>query len=134
MYRYLRVISAFICAVFLFSACANKNSETITGKEFQLLNAPNNAEITISFFKDEPRFAGKSAVNRYFGNYKIDDNEITFSQIGSTMMMGPEELMIAESEYLNFLNTVKSYKIENKKLYLIGEKTLEFKQISTSEE
>ena len=44
------------------------------------------------------------------------------------MMAGPENLMKTESDYLQFLGTVKKYKLEANKLYLIGDKVLEFEE------
>lgn len=132
MGTFFKVILAFISAIFLFSACANNTS--IKGKEFQLINAPDNAEITIGFLSNEPRFAGKAAVNRYFGLYIINGNEVTLSQIGSTMMMGPEKLMKAETDYLQSLGTVKTFNFDGKKLILTGSKTLEFKEIGEVKE
>lgn len=134
MSTFFKVILTFISAIFLFSACANKNDASLMGKEFQLINAPENAQITIGFMKSEAKFAGKAAVNRYFGIYTVDGDNIKFSGVGSTMMMGPENLMKAETEYLQSLAAVKTFKINGKKLILNGSKTLEFEQIGEIKE
>lgn len=134
MSQFVKVILAFVSAIFLFSACANKSDTSLYGKEFQLINAPDNAEITIGFLGDTPRFAGKAPINRYFGLYTLNGNEIKFYQVGTTMMMGPENLMQAETEYLQDLETIESFKLEGKKLLLKGSKTLEFKEIGKMKE
>ena len=134
MNTFFKVILTFISAIFLFSACTNKDKQDIVGKEFKLINSPSNAEITISFLPDAPRFAGKAPVNRYFGIYTMNGNEIKFFQIGTTMMMGPENLMQAETEYLQALETVESFKLKEKTLLLNGSKTLKFKEIGKIEE
>lgn len=132
-----KLLSGFLLAigmVCMLSSCASKSNEQLVGKEFQLVNASDGVQITIRFLKNENRFAGNASVNRYFGVYKISGSNINLSEVGSTMMMGPENLMKSEAEYLHFLSTVKSYKLNGKKLFLTGSKTLEFEQIGNINE
>lgn len=96
----------------------------------------NNAEITISFNPAEMKYAGKSAVNRYFGAYKLEGNKLTLGPAGVTMMMGPQELMQAEQNYLQSLSKVVSYERKGDELTLTtsdGQK-LSFKQTNETEE
>ncbi|MDO4184824.1 MAG: META domain-containing protein, partial [Rhodospirillales bacterium] len=89
---------------------------------------PDNAEITIGFEKNS--FYGVSAVNRYMGTYEIKGNNITFNMGGSTMMMGPLNLMDVESDYLKFLSHVKNYDLENDHLMLSdGNKTIKYEMM-----
>lgn len=116
---------SLILGVLMFTACTAKTSDSFVGKEYKLVNAPNNAEITLGFDGKENRFFGKAAINNYFGSYTLDGNNVTFGPAGSTMMAGPEELMKAESAYLQFLPEVKTYKLEGKKLTLTNGKNEE---------
>ncbi|MDI9869124.1 META domain-containing protein [Flectobacillus roseus] len=61
---------------------------------------------------------GKSAVNSIFGGLKIlsfDENtqigKAAITQLGSTKMAGPEDLMNCELRYFTLLNATKDFKI-----------------------
>ena len=104
---------SLILGTLLFAACTAETPDCFVGKEYKLQNATANAEI-------ENRFFGKSAINNYFGSYTLDGDKITFGPAGATMMAGPQELMTAEQEYLQFLPTVKHFKLDGEKLTLSG--------------
>ncbi len=104
----------------LVAACS-KEPASINGKEYKLVNTPDNAVVTIAFEETGDKFSGQAPVNRYFGSYVIEGEAFTFGPAGSTMMAGPENLMKAEYEYLQFLPTVKTYKVDGKKLTLSNE-------------
>ena len=115
----MKKLLAAVAGILMFAACSSK-ADSFVGKEYKMVNAPADAAITIGFDGSESRYFGKSAVNRYFGSYTIDGNTLEFGPAGVTMMAGPEPLMQAESEYLQDLSTVNSYKLEGKKLTLIN--------------
>ena len=106
-----------LCTVLALVACAGK--ATSLNGEYKMLNAPENAEITIGFEGD--RYFGAAAVNRYFGSFEKEGNQIKFGPSGATMMAGPENLMKAEHQYLQDLAKVKTYTIEGNTLTLKGE-------------
>ncbi len=97
--------------------CGGTSVHTLKGKEFVL----NNSNITISFDESENKFYGK-AVNNYFGEYTKNGDNISLNLQGSTMMMGPEDEMMAETKYFNDLNQITTYKIEGNTLTLKGDK------------
>ena len=75
----------------------------LNGKSFLLDSTKNDLRISISF--DMNRFNGFAGVNNYFGNYEIRrGNIIVFSNIGSTRMSGPPELMQKEYDFLELIN------------------------------
>lgn len=113
MKKFLAVAFTFMLVV----ACS-KESTTINGKEYKLVNAPDNAIVTIAFDETEDKFSGQAPINRYFGSYTVEGENFTFGTAGSTMMAGPQDLMKAEYEYLQFLPTVKTYKLDGKKLIM----------------
>lgn len=108
-----KILSALLVTLTV-TACS-KSEGTITGKTYALL-----PEKTITITFDENRFFGK-ALNNYFGEYKIEQNNLNLTVIGSTMMAGPEEEMKKETEYFQSLGKVKSYTLKNKTLELTGE-------------
>lgn len=126
-------ILSLLAAVLMFGACSSQEQNSFVGKEYKLTQAPNNAEISLGFDGKENRYFGKSAVNNYFGAYTLEGENLSFGPAGATMMAGPEPLMKAEQEYLQFLADVKSYKLEGKKLILNASdgKSLTFEETGT---
>lgn len=112
-----------ICALVLglmLAACNKEATPEIKGNDYILLDAPEGMEITLSFAPDASEFYGQ-AVNRYFGNYKLDGNKIKFSTVGSTMMAAPEPMMNAETNYFKALDNIENISIENGNLILSGD-------------
>ena len=129
-------ILSLLAGVLLFAACSSQEQNSFVGKEYKLTQAPNNTEISLGFDGKENRYFGKSAVNNYFGAYTLEGENLSFGPAGATMMAGPEPLMKAEQEYLQFLADVKSYKLEGKKLILNATdgKTLTFEETGSVSE
>lgn len=109
-----KLLSLF--AVLGLFACTEK-PVSLDG-EYVMLNAPEDAEITIGF--EGERFFGKAAVNNYFGSFTKTDKTIKFGPAGSTMMAGPEPLMKVESTYLQDLVKINGYNLQGKTLILSG--------------
>ena len=74
-------------------------------------------DVTLSL-KADGTFAGQSYVNRYFGEYTLDGNKITFTQMGSTQMFGPE--IEKEDAFFAALAGEQTYEIVDGKLVLSG--------------
>lgn len=81
-------------------------------------------KLTINFEDEKKageeafRFSGKSAVNQFFGTYKITSFDKTtgvgtveMGAIGSTKMAGPEPLMQCENRYFSLLEDVADFSI-----------------------
>lgn len=62
---------------------------------------------------DDGRVSGAGSCNRFMGGYTLSDDgmKIEFSQMASTMMACPEELMRQEGMFLKTLADVKSYSV-----------------------
>ena len=74
-------------------------------------------DVTLSL-KADGTFAGQSYVNRYFGEYTLNGNTITFNPGGSTMMFGPD--MEKEDAFFAALQGEQTYKLVDGKLVLSG--------------
>ena len=72
-------------------------------------------DVTLSL-KADGTFAGQSYVNRYFGEYTLDGNKITFTQMGNTLMFGPE--IEKEDAFFAALAGEQTYEIVDGKLVL----------------
>ncbi|MBI4333017.1 MAG: META domain-containing protein [Chloroflexi bacterium] len=87
-------------------------------------------DITLVFDKSNGRLHGSGGVNTYTGGYQVAGaNLVIRGPIASTMMAGPQNVMDQESRYLTVVQTAESFKIEGKKLQLMGGRnTLNFRQ------
>ena len=93
------------------------------------INGKETGIITLDISDD--RISGSGGVNRYFGSYTVDDGIIEMSYIGSTKMMGPEDLMKVEEEYFSILQDVTSFEIPDRGTLILNSDagSLTFKKI-----
>ncbi len=109
---YLTII--FLCA------CSVEQSPSFKAGSYKLVDSLNNIPTTITFSQDG-KLNGK-VVNYLMGTYELKDkNTITFGPLASTMMMGPQEAMEAEQNFLQIIPKIKSYKMQGNYLVLITE-------------
>lgn len=61
-----------------------------------------NVEITLNFDTAKMEITGKGGCNNYFGNYKLNENELEVGELGATKMScGDDDLL--ENEYFQAL-------------------------------
>ena len=79
-----------------------------------------NSEITATFDSGTHEVDGSAGCNHYFGDYEVDNGELSISAVGSTEMacMEPEGVMDQEYEYLQLLILAASYEIEDSQLQI----------------
>jgi Heat shock protein len=75
-----------------------------------------NIMITLNFSSDI--INGSGGVNNYTAGYKIKGNNISLTQIGSTLRAGFPELMKAEQNYFQILQNVKTFELKGDMLTL----------------
>jgi len=89
-------------------------------------------EITLAFPADDPSAYGSGGCNRYFGDYEVEDDTISFGSIGSTKMFCfGDGVMQQESRYFNALQSADSFKTTGSRLrisYGEGQGVLVFKR------
>ncbi len=129
----MKKLFAFLGLALMAAGCSRQPE--FQGKSYQLQEAQNNATVILEFAADEPRYYG-AVVNRYFGTYELDGNKIKFGPAGVTMMMGPEDQMEAEYNYLQILPRIISYKMDGTNLVLITNngQELGFKEVEAPED
>ncbi|HEY6627415.1 MAG TPA: META domain-containing protein [Acidimicrobiia bacterium] len=77
--------------------------------------------ITLTFEADNA-IAGSSACNSYFGGYTIEGADISFTEMGSTMMAcEPAEVMDSEGMYLDAMSKVDAFTATEDSLTLTGD-------------
>lgn len=94
--RYLFVFLQ-ILSVFVLCSCKSPQKE-LTERSFELQDMfGNRASVT---FKADGSFYGFSGVNRFFGNYKLAGDRISFDKMGSTRMAGSPSAMKFEDKFM----------------------------------
>ena len=124
------IFTMFVLNCFVLSAYAQKrNIYTLNETSWELgkiqqkdkiLSIPKGTNITINFSKDS--INGHSAVNTYFGNYKIQNNILILPNVGSTEMAGPQELMDIERKFFDILQSSPKISYDKETLTLSNNK------------
>jgi heat shock protein HslJ len=127
------VFAALIATV--FAACADPGEEaasdptttawvleagTLDGSDIPTVEGH---PITLVFDTEAGMASGTSACNQYFGAYTLSGAELTFTDIGQTMMActDPPEVMESETAYLTALGLVEIFTLEGNELNISGE-------------
>ncbi len=78
--------------------------------------------ITLIFDEPEGTAGGTSACNQWFGGYTLSGNELTFTDVGGTMMACVDEgVMESEAAFLDAMGQVELFTMEGGELNLTGE-------------
>lgn len=75
-------------------------------------------EITATFDSAKHEVRGSAGCNSYFGDYEVDNSELSIPVLANTEMacLEPEGVMDQEQQYLQALRLAESYEIEDGKL------------------
>ena len=76
-------------------------------KVYKLINMYSYMNITISI--DENKIYGKSSINEYWADCKIENDKISISMINTTRKTADIKKRNAEGEYLSILQTAYSF-------------------------
>ena len=126
-----------VAILIILAACseaATQPEDPLAGTSWQLLfyrKTPvlEGTSITANFENGE--INGSAGCNSYFGTYQVEEENLSFGQIGMTEMfcMEPEGVMEQEIFYLGALADAQHYEITNGRLTisLSGHETLTFK-------
>lgn len=116
----MKKLVLFLVTMMIFVGCFGKKEDIgaqIVGNEYILQGVLPESEIDINFEND--KIFGTSGVNRYFADYTLEGSKIFIKEPGLTRMMGPENLMVQEREYLKNLKNSKEIKITKDGIILI---------------
>ncbi len=67
---------------------------------------------------------GVAMCNNYRGGYTVEEDQLTVSEISTTMIRCPETVMQAEATYLELLGTAQTYQVFGQTLIITSEKGL----------
>ena len=124
------------CAALLFASCTSEEQAIKNNSNWRLVDittdlqipeSVKNVEITLNI--NNNTVAGFSGCNHYFGGITITGQKVELSNMASTKMMGTPDEMELEMLYLNKLQSVNSFKIQDGQLVLFdasGKKLLTF--------
>ncbi|MGK7940053.1 MAG: META domain-containing protein [Crocosphaera sp.] len=115
----------------------------LRGNLWQLQSYNNGRNALVSLIRDTKitmriseagKLTGSSGCNRYQGSWKENDGKITISPLATTRKMcnSPEDIMTQEANFIDAMNKVASYEIEQHTLILRdveGKKLAEFQAI-----
>jgi heat shock protein HslJ len=76
--------------------------------------------ITVSLYMQDGKAGGSSGCNNYFTTYLLDGFDLSFGEVGSTMMACPEPAMGVESAFLANLAAVTAYQSGGIQMALLG--------------
>ncbi len=102
--------------------------ETSKWQLIQYFNDSGDTEILldtslIDIHLSDGKLSGKAGCNSYSGSYLAEGEKLTFTHpIATTMMLCPEPVMEQERTYLQLLNQVGSYHIDDETLVLLNQK------------
>ncbi len=99
-----------------FTGITWKLSKYFSDDQLKDVTATSKADLK---FEDQ-RFYGNGSVNRFFGSYTLNNNELRMGRVGTTLMMGPEDAMQQEYAFTTLLEKVRSYEIVGEELKLFS--------------
>lgn len=73
---------------------------------------------TITFAALSGRVSGNAGCNNYFGDYTINNNTLTFGELAATKKMCQKGQMEVENQFLEVMNNVGGYRIQDNVLTL----------------
>ncbi|MCP5169547.1 MAG: META domain-containing protein [Hahellaceae bacterium] len=72
-----------------------------------------------SFQLKDGKVTGNAACNRYFGSFELNDDQLVFDQLASTQTYCADALMDQELRFLQTMERVAAWRIENGVLLLL---------------
>jgi heat shock protein HslJ len=101
------------------------------GPKASLTSAVTGAEATLTF-ENSGRVTGNGGCNSLGGTYKVNDDQITFSDVVSTLMACDDARMAQEGAVAKVLTGTATYEIKDNTLTLTnGDMVLIFKSASS---
>jgi heat shock protein HslJ len=97
-----------------FAGCGGDPASLLQGKWTvrKIDGRPAVKEPKISLnFGTESQLTGSASCNRYFGSYALSAENLTISELGSSMMMCDGPIMDQETQFLGILREVRGFEI-----------------------
>ena len=75
---------------------------------------------TLTLDLEEAHVSGFAGVNRLMGTFALDEAELRFGPLATTLMAGPEDAMALERRFLAALARVSTYALSGRSLVLLS--------------
>lgn len=113
-----KIMGLLLMSIILFGGCSSLSNKNINvaGKEYILIQENSIPNVLIGF--DDHNFYGFSGLNNYFGRYEKRGNKIKLEKLGATLMSGSDKVMKMETEYLQKIDLVQTFNVEEDILVL----------------
>lgn len=92
--------------------------KAMPGHEGQAIGMHKTRDIGILLDSQGQRLSGFSGCNRLMGAYQVDQQALTFTELGGTRMACPAASMALEQQVLQLLRGTKAFRIEGQALVL----------------
>jgi heat shock protein HslJ len=125
----MKKFSALMLFSILLSACSSSNVESINGSSAPIENTrwvlktlkdvgnlSGAKEVTLTL-RGENKADGNAGCNNYFTTYKLQNQNLSFSDVGATRMYC-ESAMSVEDNFTKMLKTVTRYQVSGTTLIL----------------
>lgn len=76
--------------------------------------------VTMTFEKSTRKVSGSTGLNSYGGDYALDGDKVTFTQMIQTLLAGPADVMAQETAFNGVLRSVRTWQIADAELTLTG--------------
>jgi heat shock protein HslJ len=90
------------------------------GDSDNLTTAASGEDVTLTFHSGDNGYNGFGGVNHYEGNYEVDGDKLTITNIISTLLGGQEPFQGQETTYYKILHSAQNYKIVGETLTITG--------------
>jgi heat shock protein HslJ len=77
-------------------------------------------KMVLRFNTEEKKVNGDAGCNRFFGSYLLDDDNLSFKELGSTKMACPKEAMERETLFLSSLDQAIRFNFEGEVLRIVS--------------
>ena len=132
----MKKILLLMVILMIMAACGSTPNvrEEVEGKTYafkeKVVLDGGKGEVTFTLGFEDGKVRGR-ALNNFMAGCEIDGNDINILPMATTLMAGPEELMVKESQYLEDLQNAGSISIVEDSLIIITHdgKKLNFDEI-----
>lgn len=132
------------CVAFFFASCTSEGQDIQKNSNWRLIDITTETKIpesvkniAITLNINDDSVAGFSGCNHYFGGIAFNGQKVELSRMASTKMMGSPDEMELETLFLDKLQSVDSFKVQNEQLVLFdaeGKKLLTFEKTEAPKE
>ncbi len=130
MKKIAAIFALFLGTATIFTSCASNKTENLEGNWIVQSLKSENQEINVVPANLELRkngnnysYSGNAGVNQFFGNVKIKNGKFSMKNGGMTKMMGAPEEVNFEDNFINCLNSAKTYSLDGDILTISSRKS-----------